>query len=114
MEEKTIEQQIREKVEAAKPEIVKDAVDKAVESLKHQISWQVEAKLSEMVNTIFEEDILPELKNKVTEQKPLIVQGLLDGFVDVGAEVAKALTAQATKNLSESWNVGKLSEALFK
>lgn len=112
--DKTIEEQIKEKVQAAKPEIVAKATEQAISALQMQLSWHVESQLKELVSEVFEKEILPELREAVLAQKQTIITGLLDGITDVGVEVSKALVAKAVENLQQSWNVSKLAEDLFK
>ena len=88
-----------------------------VEDAKGRLSWTVGNQIAEQVQPIVKQfvadEILPELRVQLLEQKAVIVEAAAQAAVVIGESVAKALVAQAVSNATDSYKRGKIMDAIF-
>lgn len=102
--------EILEENKAAVREKVKEAM---LESIKRQFEWEIPNCLKEIVTTFVKEEIAPEVKKELMDNKEVFIQGATDIIKGVPAELGKAIQEHLAKNLTNSWNLKKITDALF-
>lgn len=96
----------------------KDAVKRAVkeamlESVKQKFGWGLPDALKKTVDEFLKEEILPAIRADLLENKDAIVAAATDAVRGAPAEIGKALQEHLAKNLTDSWKLRKVTEALF-
>ena len=88
-----------------------------VADAKQRLSWTVGNQLAEQVQPIVKQfvadEILPELRGQLLEQKGVIIEAATQAAIVIGESVAKALVAQATSSANDSYKRGKIMDAIF-
>jgi hypothetical protein len=97
-----------------KETIVQGLVDGAVEGIKRDLGWRAGNIAAATVDEFVKTEVIPELNRRLQEQKAEVVEALLIGVHEAIKTAGEKLAEAAAKNLSQSWNVSKLAEALFK
>lgn len=97
-----------------KDAIVKGLVDGAVEGIKRDLGWRAGNIAAATIDEFVKNEVIPELNKRLHQQKEQCVEALLAGVHEAIKTAGEKLAEAAAKNLSQSWNVGKLAEALFK
>lgn len=84
------------------------------EELVNSLTWNVREEASKIVQDFFENELKEEIKLALDQAKPELKKELEKAVVNVAAEAGKRLLETATENLSNSYQVGKLAENLFR
>lgn len=101
---------------AANDAEIKSAVKaKMIERLLSSHQWEITTEISAVVKTFVSEEIVPEVKKHLMDQKGPILEAALVGASEIGANLAKAIAERSAKNLtSDSYQFRQVMEALFK
>lgn len=97
-----------------KDAIVKGLVAGAIESVGRDLKWRAGEAAGKIVDEFIKTDVLPELQKELAARKVETVTALVSGVQLALKEAGNRLQEAAAKNLAQSWNLSKLSEALFK
>lgn len=105
-ESKTIEELVREQLEAKKEELIKGGFDAIKQSSQDSFAWQVRQEVSKQIEKMFEAD---EVKQIIAEIVVEVKQELTDSFKteirkmlpNIGAAFATSLNERIVKNLSK-------------
>ena len=88
-----------------------------VSDAKQRLSWTVGSQLAEAIQPVIKQfiadEIIPELRAQLLEQKAVIVEAAAQAAVAIGESVAKTLVAQAMSNANDSYKRGKIMDAIF-
>lgn len=95
-----------------------DIIEKARADLAQSVTWAVNkelnAQLSEMIKDFITTEIAPILRDKLVGQKSVIIEAIDRDLPKVGEAVIKAIVAEMTENLAQSYRRDKIIEALLK
>lgn len=80
--------------------ILKDARARLVEHISSQMQWSLPKSYSDTVNTFLAEEIAPELKKLLMDQKGAIIEACTQAAAQIGEELSKAMVTKATKALT--------------
>jgi len=97
-----------------KDAIVSGLVAGAIESLQRDLGWRAASAATEAIDVFIKTEVLPALSANLISRKAEIIAALVAGVDASIATASLKLQEQAAKNLSQSWNVSKLAEAMFK
>jgi hypothetical protein len=100
---------ILEKNKAAVREAVRDTM---LESVKRQFQWELPDTVRKAVTEFVNDEIVPEIKAELMANKAAFVEAGTEIARGAAAEIAKAFQEQIAKNLTQSWNIRKVVEAL--
>ena len=100
-------------LENSAAEIQRAAATELQQQVISAIKWNMSDQINKYAQTFFEENILPDIKAALHEDKELIISSAMEGIKGIGEEVGNALKTQAAEKIKNSWNVRKISEALF-
>lgn len=107
-------EQVQEILEAAKPDIVaglkKEIVSQAVYDITKIASQLIKDEVTKFAST----EILPEIRQSLTESKKGLVSLVVPVAEAVTTELAAALVSDLKRKLESSYSRSKLLEALFK
>lgn len=93
---------------------VRDAVrDSLLEGVKREFQWELPQAVRKVVNDFIAEEIVPEIKAELETNKKAFVEAATEIVKGATGEIGKALQDHLAKNLSQSWTMRKLVEALF-
>ncbi|MBO0961479.1 hypothetical protein J1P26_17370 [Neobacillus sp. MM2021_6] len=92
-------------------EMVKENIKK---DIVNSLTWSVREETSKLVQEFFKNELAGEVKNALENVKPQLQVELEKAVVNIAATAGNQLMENAAKNLSHSWNVQKITEALFK
>lgn len=88
---------------------------KMIEGLLQNHQWQITGEISQVVKEFVSDEIVPEVKKHLMDQKGPILEAALVGAAEMGANLAKAIAERSAKNLtSDSYQFRQVMEALFK
>lgn len=97
----------------------RDVLNKLVEDalftqIKNVVSWSAEEKIREATKKFCEETVAPEIAKYLDENKVNIIAQVKTAVDAAFAKASEGLTKKAVENLSSSWNVQKVLDAMFK
>lgn len=96
-----------------KDTIVAGLVEGAIQTLNRDLGWKAANAAGKVIDDFMKTDVLPKLQEELEARKPQIVAALISGIEASVAKGVEQMTATAAKNLSSSWNMKKLTEAMF-
>lgn len=96
----------------------KDAVratvrDALLDGVKRQFQWELPEAVKKAVTEFVTEQIIPEVKAELEANKDVFVNAATEMVRGAPAEIGKAMQEQLAKNLTDSWKLRKLIEAMF-
>lgn len=93
---------------------VKTAVREAMlDGIKKQFEWELPSAVKQEVAKFVEEEIVPSIRAELMESKDEMVAAATEIIRGVPIELGKAMQEQVAKNLSNSWNIKKVVDALL-
>ena len=99
-------------LEENKEGLVNAINESIIEGVKRDLQWSLPEEVKGMVNDFLKTEVLPEVKAKLFDSKEDIVNHATEIAVNISTEVGNAIQREAVKNLSQSWNVKKILEAI--
>jgi hypothetical protein len=87
--------------------------DALLDSVKRQFQWELPEAVKKTVSEFVADEIIPEIKAELEANKEAFITAATDMARGCAAEIAKAMQEQVAKNLTQSWNVRKLADAIF-
>lgn len=88
-----------------------------VDDARRRLSWTVGEQIAEQVKPVVKQfvadEILPELRAQLVEQKGVILEAAVQAAIVIGESVAKSLIAQATQSANDSYRRSKIMDAIF-
>ena len=100
-------------LEESRGQVVAAIVDDAKRRLSWTIGNQIAEEVQPVVKQFVADEILPELRAQLLEQKAVIIEAAAQAAIAIGESVAKALVAQAISTTSDSYKRGKIMDAIF-
>jgi hypothetical protein len=96
----------REQVQAA----VRDAM---LDGIKRQFQWELPEAVKKEVTAFMVEEVIPQIRAELTANKDEFVTAATTLARAAPAELAKAMQEHVAKQLTNSWTLRKVTEALF-
>lgn len=112
-EEVSLDAEITKALKSRKDEIVKGLVEGAIASMQRDLGWKVAHATETHIDKFMKDDVLPEVQRRMEARKVEIIEAMLNGIDTALEQAGKQLVATAAKNLSQSWNLKKLTDAMF-
>ena len=79
---------------------IKEKVKELIkENVTHSFYYAIKSQIDEMVTEFITTEMKDEIHTMLKDAKPALIEEMKKGFITVGAELSKALTAQALANL---------------
>ena len=100
-------------VENSKEEIKQSVIAQVKKGVENQLSFQMECQIKEIVTEFFEKEIKEDIVKMMQDSKEQILSEIKKGIIESCGELAKALTTKATKNINDSWKLGKITKELL-
>ena len=96
----------------------KDAVRQKVKeamlaSVQREFEWELPQAIKEEVNQFIKEEIAPAIREKLSEDKDAMVRAATDMISGIPVELGKAMQASVAEKLTNSWQLRKITDALF-
>ena len=107
------EKQVQKILDEAGEQIKENLKLDFAKAMSDSIRWKLEEETSKVVNEFVVTEIVPEIKKFMVENKEGIIKSATTAALTVGDKLAAAMIERAIKNLSQSWNVDKLSKEIF-
>lgn len=102
---------ILEENKAAVKQAVKDAM---LNSITQKFQWELPQALQEAVNEFIKDEIIPEVRKELLENKDAMVAMATDLIKAVPAEIGKAMQEKVAENLSSSYTLKNMVDQLFR
>jgi tRNA/tmRNA/rRNA uracil-C5-methylase (TrmA/RlmC/RlmD family) len=113
-EQLSVESMISEILSSSKESIKDNLREQLKKQIGTYLSYSLQNELSKITSEFVANEMTDELKSLLAEQKSLILEGMKDAFVKVGAEVAKSMYEKAAKNLaSDSYRSGQIFKTML-
>jgi hypothetical protein len=113
-QEQELDSEITRALLRQKETIVAGLIEGAVEGIKRDLGWRAGSIAAATIDEFVKNEVVPELNKRLQERKAQVVEQLLAGVEGALNVAGEKLAEACAKNLSQSWNVAKLAEALFK
>lgn len=84
-----------------------------IESVTQKLRWEVPESINKAVKEFVEEEVVPEIRAALLEDKDEIVNAATAFVRGIPGEIGKALQANVAGNLTKSWNLKKIVEAVI-
>lgn len=101
-------------VEQSREELIEAVKQNVLKSVEWTVKQEVENQIKEVVALFFNDEITPHLTEALAGIKGEIYQGAIETVRQLSPMIAQALVKRAEDNLTKSWQVKEISEALFK
>lgn len=106
---------LKEFLDANEAEIKAAVKEKMISQLLQTYQWDITGEIKEVVKAFVSEEIVPEVKKHLQDQKGPILKAALVGASEIGDSLAKAIAERCAKNLtSDGHQFRQVMEALFK
>lgn len=87
---------------------------KMIESLLAQHRWEISAEISKVVEKFVSDEIVPEIKKYLVDNKGPILQASLAGAAEIGDTLAKAIVSRTAKRLNpDGYEFRSIMKAMF-
>ena len=95
----------------------KDAIKKTIETtiadtVIEQLTWKLKYEVEEVVNTFFDEEIKPEIKTILLQNKDAIIEEVSKASIEVASLITAEIVKKATKNMT-TYSGGEILRKLF-
>jgi Na+-transporting NADH:ubiquinone oxidoreductase subunit NqrD len=108
------EAELKEFLDANKADIQQAVKAKMIDRLLATHQWEISSQITAIVNEFITNEIAPEVKKFLAEQKGPIIEAACAGASEIGNALARAMIAHTAKNLdSESYKFRGVMKALF-
>jgi FKBP-type peptidyl-prolyl cis-trans isomerase (trigger factor) len=87
--------------------------DAMLDGIKKQFQWELPEAVKREVQAFIAEDILPEIRAELVASKDVFVNAATEMARAAPVEIAKAMQEHIAKNLTNSWTLRKVVEAMF-
>jgi hypothetical protein len=108
------QEEINRIVSSKKSEIVAAAIQSIIADAKESLEWtaksQIQAELSSAIGDVIKDEIVAQSETL----KTAVREAVISVSSMIGPVITNALLKQASENLSKSWNLSKITEAMFK
>ncbi|MES2752775.1 MAG: hypothetical protein V4661_15510 [Pseudomonadota bacterium] len=92
---------------------VREAVKETIlNSVKQQFQWELPETVKKVFSDFITEEVVPEIRAELEANKAAFVDAATEIARTAAAEVGKALQKQIAENLTKSWNLRNVVEAL--
>lgn len=85
---------------------------KAIEAMTDSVRWQLPQSVTKAVGEFFEEEIVPEVKKSLADQKGPIVEAAIKAASEIGDLVAAQMVKQAVESMT-GYRSGDVIKALM-
>ena len=106
-------EQIASVVEAAQEKIRERAIADAASALERVIQGAVYQTLHKEVSEFLAAEIAPAIRERLTTEKPLLIEAALKGAHASVQVIADAMVAQVTKTMATEWDRSEALKRLF-
>lgn len=108
------EAELKEFLDANKADIQQAVRQKMIDRLLSTHQWEITGQITAIVNEFITNEIAPEVKKFLADNKGPILEAACAGASEIGDNLAKALVAGVAKNLDpESYKFRGVMKALF-
>jgi len=108
------EAELKEFLDANKADIQQAVKAKMIDRLLSTHQWEISGQITKIVQDFVSEEIAPEVKKFLADQKGPIIAAACAGAAEIGDTLAKAMIAHTAKNLdAESYKFRGVMKALF-
>lgn len=107
-------EEVQAALDAARPEIIKRLVKEFSDEVQRTVKWEMDKQVAKFVEDFFKTEIIPDMRVALVEEKPILLAAAIEGANQIGAALTQALVDEFKKKVSQSWERGKILEAMFK
>lgn len=107
------EEQAKELLNGAMPEIRKGLVESMKRDLVQQLSYTMSEHVQREVKAFMEKEIVPEIKVALLDNKPVILKAALAMADSTTSILQEAMIQQVKDKLKDSWSRKAVLKALF-
>lgn len=109
------EEDLKEFLDDNRESIQRAVKEKMIDRLLADHNWQITGEIREVVKEFVSNEIVPEIKKYLADQKGPILKAALVGASEIGEALSKAVAERAAKNIAtDSYQFRQVMEALFK
>lgn len=84
-----------------------------LDGITRQFQWELPEVIKKEVTAFMAEEIAPEIRKQLVADKDMIVDAATVAIQGIAIEIGKQLQEKAAKSLANSWDLKKITEALF-
>jgi hypothetical protein len=93
---------------------IKDSViDEVKAQIKCDLEWSLRQEISAIVKTFLTEDIAPEIRSALAENKPVILAAVVEAANTMGALLTEGLVSEVKERMETSYRRQNIVKALF-
>jgi uncharacterized FAD-dependent dehydrogenase len=108
------EKLIHEILQGQKETIKANLLEQMKKSVGEHLTWNLREHIGGVTSEFIKNEMTEDIKALLIEQKPLILEGLKEAFVKIGAQVSIAMYETAAKNLSaSSYNTSEILKKIL-
>ena len=88
-------------------------VDEVKAQIKSDLEWSLRQEISAIVKKFLTEDIAPEIRAALVENKPVILAAVVEAANTMGALLTEGLVAEVKGRMETSYQRSSIIKALF-
>jgi hypothetical protein len=106
------EQDLNDFLEANKAEISANIKRTIIEKMTNSMQYQLSSAATDAINAFINEEVVPEVRKHLMENKGPIIQSVISATAVIGDELQKKMVGKATEALS-GYDAGNIIKSLF-
>lgn len=106
------EKDIQNILESSKKEIEAALIEKVKTEIINSYYWTVSEKVGKITAEFIENDMKDDIKQLLDEAKPLILEQIKNGIIEVAGKLSVVMVEKAAKNL-QGYNKDSIVKSLF-
>jgi hypothetical protein len=109
------EEDLKEFLDENRESIQRAVKEKMIEGLLAQNRWEISGQIAAVVQEFVKDEIVPEVKKYLADQKGPILAAAIAGAAAVGETLSKAIVERTAKRLApDNYEFRQIMEAIFK
>ena len=94
-------------------EIRHSVIDEVKTQIKSDLAWSLCQEISAIVKKFLAEDIAPEIRAALVENKPVILAAVVEAANTMGALLTEGMVAEVKERMEKSYQRSSIIKALF-
>ena len=107
------EEEMQAILEGAKDDIRASLVEEMRKGMKDTVKWELQKELQIIIQEYIKDEIVPEARAALTEDKPVILKAVIEGANEAGNLLCAAIVEDFKEKLSKSWTRSNILKAMF-
>ena len=88
-------------------------IEEVKQQIKTDLAWSLRHEVQKVVEKFITEDIAPEIRSALVENKPVVLAAVVEAANTMGALLTEGLVAEVKERMEKSYQRSAIVKALF-